>query len=68
MQKSAKAGMCLAGLLMIPVTACGDMQQKAPTSQVRTAPGPKAPSKLLKSLEQSGRTTNMMSAPGSICY
>ena len=67
MQKSTKAGICLTGLLMIPVTACGDMQQKAPPVKALAPASSAQPSELLKTLEQAGRVETTNSIAGSVC-
>ena len=67
MQKTTKAGICLTGLLMIPVTACGDMQQKAQPVKALAPAFSAQTSELLKTLEQAGRVEATNSIAGSVC-
>jgi hypothetical protein len=52
---------------MIPVTACGDMQQKAPPVKALAPASSAQPSELLKTLEQAGRVETTNSIAGTIC-
>jgi len=52
---------------MIPVTACGDMQQKAPPVKALAPASSAQTSELLKTLEQAGRVETTNSIAGSVC-